>query len=233
MELKEIQCKNCGAPLERSDMAWELGVAKCSHCGSIFGLEKFDSSVQATPIVRHPVPMPDGITIEHPDGGLKITYRWFNVTYAFMLVFAIFWNVFTWGWQGVSLVAGNLLFSAFGLFHVVIGLFLLYYGLAGILNRTLVGVHQDRLIIHHEPLPWPGSKQLPATAIEQLYSKEKIHHSKNGISITYEVSALTRDKTKEKLVGRLKELEQALYIEQEIERHLGIRDQPVRGEVPR
>jgi hypothetical protein len=34
-------------------------------------------------------------------------------------------------------------------------------------------------------------------------------------------------------VSGLAEIEQALFIEQEVERHLGLRDRPMAGEVPR
>ncbi len=44
---------------------------------------------------------------------------------------------------------------------------------------------------------------------------------------------VTRDGRKVKLTSDLESSEEALYLEQAIERALGIKDQPVRGEIPR
>ncbi len=44
---------------------------------------------------------------------------------------------------------------------------------------------------------------------------------------------VTRDGRQGKLLSDLESSEEALYLEQVIERALGIKDQPVRGEIPR
>jgi hypothetical protein len=44
---------------------------------------------------------------------------------------------------------------------------------------------------------------------------------------------LRQDNVRETLVKGLTDADQALYIEQELERHLRIQDQPVAGELPR
>ena len=124
--------------------------------------------------------------------------------------------------------------SLFGLLHTAVGIGMAYYTLAGLLNQTTIQVKGGELTIHHYPLPWWGNKRIQALDIEQIYSKEKVSRSKEGrVSYTYEVYAILNNSTKEKLVGGLKEQELAFYIEQTLEKYLGIRDRPVRGEIPR
>lgn len=83
----------------------------------------------------------------------------------------------------------------------------------------------------HGPLPWLGNKDLDGSNLKQLYSKEKISQGRNSTTITYEVHALTANGRNEKRVSGLDSSEQALYIEQEIERYFRVEDTPVRGQI--
>ena len=69
--------------------------------------------------------------------------------------------------------------------------------------------------------------------IKQIFTKEKMHRNKNSISYSYEVHFLDHQGKETKMVSGLEKPEQALYIEQEIESTLGIKDAPVSGELPR
>ena len=73
---------------------------------------------------------------------------------------------------------------------------------------------------------------MPADQIQQLYCTAKTSSSRNGTSTAYELHALTSGGEDRKLL-KVDELEQALFIEQEVEKFLGIADVPVRGEIPR
>ena len=89
------------------------------------------------------------------------------------------------------------------------------------------------LSIRHVPLPYLGNKTVEASDVKQVYSKERISRSRRGGSVTYEVHALTHSGRNLKLLSGLPNSEQALFIEQEIERFLRIQDVPVRGEIAR
>ena len=98
------------------------------------------------------------------------------------------------------------------------------------LNRTVVTVLSGQLEVHHEPLPAPGNVRLSVHDLEQLYTKERVSHTKNGTSISYELRANRRDGTDIKLIGGLDRQDQAAYMEQQIEAFLGIKDRRVSGE---
>lgn len=237
MELKGLHCKSCGAPINDRDIDWRLKMARCEHCGTVFSLRDAPQAasypqVRSLP-ERRPVSMPKGVEVATGPDILQITYRWFSAKYIFMLIFTILWNGFMLVWHGISLLSGAWMMSAFGLLHTAVGIGIGYYTLAGLLNRTTVWVQGDVLRIDHAPLPWFGVKQIRASAIDQLYCREKVHRSDNGTSYSYQVHAAMRDGSQEKLLSNLSDPEQALYIEQELERHLHITDRPVRGELPR
>ena len=66
-----------------------------------------------------------------------------------------------------------------------------------------------------------------------MFTKEKVHRNKNNVSYTYQLKYLDQNDVEHKLLSGLDTPEQALYIEQEIENTLGIKDRSVEGEIPR
>ena len=70
--------------------------------------------------------------------------------------------------------------------------------------------------------------------IRQLYTKERVRtHRGKRRSYSYELHAITAGGKRRRLVAGLREAPQALWLEQTLEDHLGIRDRPVDSEVPR
>jgi hypothetical protein len=88
----------------------------------------------------------------------------------------------------------------------------------------------NHLTIEHGPLPWFGNKQLDPIVLKQLYVKERIQQNKGKRHYSYELHMVTWDGRNQKLVGGLATSDQAFFLEQEIERFMGIADQPVPGE---
>lgn len=177
--------------------------------------------------------MPRGIEVLDLGSELQIKRRWFSFVFLFLAVFCIFWNGFMLFWHAMALSMGAWFMSVFGLLHTAVGIGLAYFTLAGFLNTTNVRVGHGTIQIVHQPLPWPGNIVLPAHHVNQLFCRERVRHGKNGPSVTYELHAVTADGRQRKLLSGLSEPEQALYVEQELERHLGIDDALVRGELPR
>lgn len=235
MELVELSCKKCGAPLEGRDIRMDLGLARCGHCSTIFSLQGMpaQNAGSARSTVRPPVPMPKNVDVVDTGAGVQLSYRWYGPKYIGMIIFTLFWNGFMCAWHTISLTQGMPAMSLFGLLHTAIGIGVAYITAAGFVNRTTVFAEPGLLTIHHHPLPWPGNKSVLVDQIEQLYCKEKVSHSKNGTSVSYEVHAALHDGSQVKLLSGLDVADQALFIEQELERYLGIRDRPVGGELPR
>ncbi len=132
MELRELTCNRCGAPIAGDDLSWELGLARCAHCGTVFGLQKSDPPSVATVAGRSgtergPVPLPERMRVYEEGGKLLLTYSWFTPTLFFMLFFAILWNGFMIFWHGISLASGAIFMSLFGLLHTAIGIGIAYY----------------------------------------------------------------------------------------------------------
>src|SRR5262249_40895239 len=117
--------------------------------------------------------------------------------------------------------------------HVAVGVGLTYTTLAGFFNQSILEVTRGEISVQHGPLPWFGNRVLSTMDIDQLYCEENASNSQNGSSRNYNLSALLKNGSKLELLKNLDSPEIGLYIEQQIETWLGIKDKPVAGEIPR
>jgi hypothetical protein len=177
-------------------------------------------------------PMPANVMVNHTGTGLELAYRWYTSKFIFLAVFCLFWDGFLVFWYSMAL-GGEMEMMAilFPLLHVAVGLGLTYYTLAGFLNKTLVTVNPGEITIQHLPLPWFGNKVVQSTQLKQLYTEEIVRHGKNGTTITYRLNTVTHDEKKVKLVSGIDSKDTALFLEQGVEKYLGIKDVPVSGDV--
>lgn len=227
-----IQCPSCGFQVQAADMNLETLSARCRVCNSFIDLrpETPQAGRSTEPL---PVPLPGQITVSSAGGGMVIERRWFSATAIFLVIFCALWFGFLAVWYALAWGTGNLIVLLFPLIHVTAGLILLYSTIAMMVNRTWITVAGGRLTVRHGPMPWPGKRDLPTSTLEQLYCQEHVSRSKNGTSITYSVRVRRTDGKLEKLVEGLPERDQALYIEQRVEQHLGIVNHPVADELRR
>jgi len=162
---------------------------------------------------------------------IEIVRTWFGMQFLLLTAFAVFWDGFLFFWYSSLPADGPLIAALFPLLHVGVGVGITYYALAGWFNRTHIYVGQGRIGVRHGPLPWPGNKEINAIDVKQLYAKEKVSRSEDSTSVTFELRVVTKGGRNVKLVGGLETQEQAIFIEQKIEKHLRIEDAPVAGEI--
>ncbi len=243
-EMNALTCKSCGSAMNSLDLDRRLGIISCRHCAAIYDLTRTDRGLVeggdgAPPSIkgkleRAPAALPERFSVEQGHGDLlRIRWRWFKPVALFLFFFCLAWDSFLilWYSMGVTMTTGvQFLFFVFPLGHVAVGVGLTYYTAALFLNRTTVTVRRRELRVSHTPLPWWGPPPIPVGDLEQIYVERKVSHNKKGTTVLFQVMAVTRNHTGRKLVTGLTELGQALYLEQEIERVLGIRDRPVAGE---
>jgi uncharacterized membrane protein (Fun14 family) len=136
-------------------------------------------------------------------------------------------------WFTIAIMKRQYPMALFGTLHGCVGVGLLYGVLAGYLNKTYIRISYNTIAITHEPLPWFGAKSIVRSDVKQLYSKERVSHSDHGHTHTYSVHVMTRSEKSVELVSGLFSSEEALFVENEIEKYLKIADEPVRGELPR
>jgi hypothetical protein len=230
---QQLNCPNCGQLIEAESINLENLVAVCAACNHVFN---FAELVQpATPQIRS-----DGVHIELPRGfevrrgmnELLIDVKWRNTRggKGFFTLFAIVWNLFLIPFVTMAISTGELQILLFLSLHLIVGISFLIYTLGLWLNTTLITVSRKGIDVRHQPIPIPFNpkRQLTASDIQQLYVEEYVPSKTNGRpDITYAVRYKTQQGEDERLVKGFRNANHALYIEQEVEKFLGIKDKPV------
>jgi hypothetical protein len=234
----QLQCEVCHSPLRAEDVRFDLSLAKCHACNAVYdlagrkarGLAPAPASRERRP-TRARAALPAKLQVEEDGQRTVLSWRWFKLQHILMAVFCVFWIGFLVVWYSLLLFAkGDALLAPmlFPLLHVGAGVAITYATLAGFLNTTRVEVSRGELTIHHGPLPWPGSRTMPGRELSQLYGQE-VRGSKGSVS--YSLFALDKQGRKVKLLSGFDDKDQVLYLEQALERRLGIEDSPVDGEL--
>lgn len=227
----KITCPDCYKEIPAADVDLKGKTAKCVHCNNVFSFSHLFPDPDAKP--RAPLGKPKNFTIEHSPEGLTIVRRWFSPAVIFMSFFCLFWNTFMVFWFYTAFSQKAYSMALFGSLHGVVGLGLLYATVAGFINKTYVRIAFGTVSVRHKPFPSFGQKHISRQDIKQLYSKETVHHHKHGYSYSYSVQMITTRGAIVELVSGLPSKEEALFLEQEIEKYLGIDDESVRDELPR
>ena len=180
------------------------------------------------------VPIPEHLTMEQLPEGLLFAYRWFSPAFVFVALFAFLWDIFLVFWYSIAAAQdAPLMMMLFPIAHILVGIGITYLALAGFFNKTFILIAQGTLTIRHAPFPWFGNKALLAADITQLYSRERVVRSRNGTMLKYQLNAITRENKTIELLSNLTTPAQVRFLEQSIEAHLGIKDVPIEGEMPR
>ena len=175
--------------------------------------------------------LPQGLDLDRSGPYLQIAYKWFGWNTVYLSVFVVIWDgiLFTlYSGMGANPDPMALLLPSV---HVVAGIGMTYSAIAGWFNRTYIRVGHGMLEVSHRPIRWFGNKTLPATEIKQLFVKDHVAYRNRIRTVTFEVHAVTQDGKTIRLVKGLATREQAWFIEQEVEKYLGMKDIPVKGEI--
>jgi hypothetical protein len=234
-----LHCEGCAAPCGADDVSLALGVAKCRACNTVFDLSGPEGSGPARP-EREPVvlhltrALPKGFDVEETENTTRISWGWYRMEYLFVGAWALALDVGGTGLLVKQLTGGKAQPVAL-LFLLVLlgaGVALTYFALAGFLNRTTLDARRDLLIIRHGPLPWPGNQYLPRCTLKQLFGTENARRplfAWHGQG--WDLKALDASGRGRTLVARLEEQEQVRYLEQALEKRLGL-DEEAPAEEP-
>ncbi len=115
----------------------------------------------------------------------------------------------------------------------VLAICLSYVAIGRWINKTKIEVTKLQLKISHGPLPWTLTSKIATSDIKQLYVKEeriRTNITDGEFLMTYDLHTIDKVGEDEILIMGLNSNEQALYLEQEIKKYLGIENQVVPDE---
>lgn len=229
----KLSCPLCLQEVSAEDINLVREVAKCSACNNVFSFSDKLREFAAASAPRQTIDTPSRFQIQNGPDGFSIIRPWFRPAVFFFLFFAIFWNAIVGSFVVKIVMSGNWGTLWPASFHILAGLAVGYGCLAMFINRTRISVTYDVLRVQHGPLPMPGGKVVPRSDVKQLYSDERVTYGKHGRHVRYGVKVILRNGGEIDLVDGLSERKEALFIEQQVEKFTGIKDEAVRDELPR
>lgn len=231
----KITCPTCHRQIPAPDINIQQGIARCGDCQEMFSfLRDVATPVPAGNVAvaavekREVAQTPPGLTVTHVMNDLVITRRWFTKMAFGLLVFCVIWDGMMVLFITLGLRDGNFPWPI--LLHLAAGIFITYWMLTSFVNSTEISVNDQTLTVRHFPLPWPGNMSIPVATIDQLYCTHATTQRNSSNSQYFAVNLLQKDGKAVVLATNIEQPAQARYIEQEIERRLGIVDRPIVGE---
>jgi hypothetical protein len=233
----KLFCPMCNAGIRLQDINAQTKMVKCRACHSEFNSTTLiEAHIETAadkankrrnkqkPIV---VSRPNTVTVREDGMDLLLIRKWPVGTGISALLFGgMFFSVAVgiiyaiFSGQGFRLMG----FMDALLMTMVLGFFLIL-GASTAINSTTLRLSHDRITLKHHPLPWTG-KTLGIEGLQQVFVRQ---HPRGKQETVYSLNVINKDGTQVQLQYGLQE-NAALYIEQEIEKQLGIEDVPVRHE---
>jgi len=186
---------------------------------------------------RTPVLMPDGVELLRLPDSMEILVNWriagSRSMLNFMWFFTGFWNLVLIPFVLVAILTGEYEILLYLSLHLAVGLGLIYYMITRMVNHTRVSVDSHGVTVSTAPLPIPFSKSshIPVSRIAQLYVTDYVAGRVNGEArLAFNLYVIQRGNKEVLLVGGM-DKDALLFLEQEIEHYLKIKDMDVKGEI--
>lgn len=250
----QLSCVTCGRLIPAEDANLDNMMAKCRNCNAVFSFaptnrasivdtinSTFQESMQALnrqqsgtlqrPADGRRIEMPKGVITERDFSELRFVIPWRSTRrWGFFVLFTVVWNAILTPFIITGIATGEWRLLLFTSLHILVGVSFFIYTLGLMVNKTSIVVTNQGVEIKNGPIPIPfnPNRFMPVREIEQLFVEEYVPSKTNGRpDYTYAVTALTTSAERQRLVGGFSQSGYALYLEQEMETFLNIKDKPV------
>lgn len=220
-KFKKVSCPSCNDEVSADNLNLQSNVAKCGSCNAIFSIEKEVKSVMSKQLVKQELIRPEGIDLFYYKDDLDITVnkhlQGFDAGGLIMFPSFAFLAIILYIAKGIPVL--------FPALFILASLYFIYKAFNySKKNKTFININNRILSIKSRPKNLTKDKSYSSEEIDQLYIK----HATDGsgyYTILMIVNAIEGQKH-EKLLT-INTLSKAKFLEQEIERYLGIEDRKV------
>jgi len=231
-----MNCPKCDAVVPAENVNIQALIAKCDKCSEVFRVtDQLPRDRTWVDEVPPRVPRPATLIVQDEGDVRVIRRRWFRPGYLFLLFFCMAWDGFLVFWYSIGIVAGPgdemaWLFFLFPICHVTVGVVLTYVVIAGLLNKSYLGVTTDGVYVRHRPVPWFGNRNLSPDELREVYVEHGLSQRSGGSAEQqYTLVGVIGDGQRIKLLGGLDSPE-AQYCAQQLNEWLQLK--PSRLGVP-
>jgi hypothetical protein len=163
------------------------------------------------------VPLPPLVQVTKSPGELIISHRLFRPVNLILLVICLGWD---------ALILYNIFSTVFStrqspvtactITAGLIGLILTYVALVGTVNRVVVRVDHNELVVQHRPIPFQKGLYLLLSDFDHLYYDKLLRKQARGSVVLHDLSVYTHEK-KRLFVIDSESADLPLFVKQEIE----------------
>jgi len=218
----QICCPKCASEVAAKNIDLSEKMAKCDSCNAIFSVKNEIVSLQSYEPTEI-IPKPVGVDILEYNDELELTLSQ-PVSVFYIIAMSLF-PLFTLIFLGLFFKNGE----PWAIYPGAASLFVFVFSLVKIIrsrrDKIYVTVDDKELIVEYRPNNFISDKAYQTDSIEQLFVKKDA----NGLHLSMLVNEVDGQKA-QILIGRFSDITKAKYVEQEIERYLGIKNRKVAGE---
>jgi hypothetical protein len=243
MDLSRIQCKRCQSTIRPEDVNVERMFANCRVCHAVFRVAGAADAAGAFGKPTTPAPPPVGTSspfkrwvVDRRAEGVTVRIRWVTSVGVLFAVFLVPCAWLTYA-NGVALLQGTVRQDIFGacvmeVIFILVTVLLAYAVVAYFVNSTWITAGRAGLKVKDHPLPFLRKADFTRHDLSQLYCKESVHKGR----VSYFLMAILGDRSERTVwsssvdASGTESAAQALFLEGELERALGIKDRVVDGE---
>lgn len=217
----KIGCPNCGNDVPAADLNINDKIAKCGNCNVVFSFKKeildLNSAVQVAS--KPEIIRPEGIDVFHFEQEMDITMEQ-PISIPEVLIGSIVPFI-----SFIFIMAYFAKDGAFPLWLTLTGSLVGFLSILNLLNRSnhkiFINIDDQHLTIRRKPKKFIQDQQYNVKDVDQVYIKNI-----GGYHVYMMINSPSGQKHV-KLVSNIPSLSKARYLEQEIERKLGIKDRRV------
>lgn len=229
-----LDCADCGTPIPARDININDTLAKCNNCNSIFN---FQDEIKQWDRTRPEIFMPDGLEVLKLQSELDMQIQWRTTKakkgFGFLTFFTFAWNLILLPVAFTAIMSGAIGTLLGMSLHLIVGIGLIAYLASVFVNTTDIVVDKHFLEIKHRPIKLPTFKshKIPSKDIKQLYVTKYVSSRTNGEpNYAHGLYAILKNGKRIPILKGMNR-ETQLYVEQEIENYLEIKDQRISGEI--
>lgn len=217
---KRITCPACTEALNAEHIDLPNHVAKCGSCHVIFSIEEEVESIKVKEEMKQEIFRPEGIDLFYYKGDLEIALQQnihpLEAFFMGMFPFLAFITTLIFFKKGFSI--------NFPIFFGIGTLFFIYRAFTYTKAKSYIDINEQFLTIKHRPNNLKKDHSYPVEDIDQIYLKPSESHG--GYFALHMIVNGPKGQIHKNLLS-VNSLSKAKYLEQEIEKHLGIKDRKV------
>ncbi len=202
----DIECISCSMIVHPENINSTVGVAKCSHCDSVFRItneEEIENELPKSP----------------PSGVLHRLLQSQQFIHLFLLAFMVFWNISFLLFLATCINKGYIVLAAILGLLTAVGLYLTYFLVAALFGSSSISSAKMHVGNWSNIMPLFGGQRsvINNLYLRGVYTKPYQFASQpNQVSTAFKVTGVERNGHKVDLINGLRQEEQAIEIEREI-----------------